>query len=313
MGITTVALNPAVDKVFFIGDFKPGKAYRGFEESTSAGGKPVNVARVATILGEWVYTIGIKAGYAGDFVEEELNKMGIQTNMVSVIGETRTTINIVDSKNETITDIAEAGPIVSAVDYERFLEEYDAQLRKNKGVFAFSGSLPIGVPVDCYRTLIRMAKSYGINTILDTSNDALVEGIKANPFVIKPNIKELSSIVGQQLQSIDEVIQACNGFIRKGIEIVICSMDKEGAVCVTKDCTLIARVPDFVSAVSSVGSGDAMVAGIGFGLSKGYCIEGILRQAMACGISNAEQRKSGVVSKQDVSKYYHKVVIERIL
>ena len=299
MGITTVALSPAADKVYSVRDFKPGIAYRGLGESTYAGSKAVNVARVARILGEWVYTIGIKAGSSGDLIEEELIKMGIGTNMVPILGE-------------TITDFTESGPVVKEVDCERFVEVYNAQLRKNRGVFAFSGSLPTGAPVDFYRTLIQMAKRYGVKTILDTSNDALVEGIKGNPFVIKPNIKELSSIVGQQLQSTDEVIQACKCLMRKGIEIVICSMGKEGAVCVTKDCTLIARVPDSVNAISSEGSGDAMVAGIGVGLSKGFCIEGILRQAVACGISNAEHKESGVITKEGVLKYYERVTIERI-
>ena len=262
--ITTVALNPALDKIYFVDGFEAGKMYRVREMIESAGGKGVNVARVAKTLGEDTVAIGFKGGAAGSWIEAQLKKLGVRTRFVEVKGETRTNNNIIDRNRNTETEILEMGPIISSVDMGRFLQIYKETLEYSKGV-VLSGGLPQGIPVDYYKTLIEVAKLYKLPIILDASGEALSEGMKAKPYMIKPNLRELENLAKRNLTKTSDILEVCREIISLGIEVVTVSMGKEGAILVSDNKCIRAKAPA-VTAINSIGSGDAMVAGLAVGL-----------------------------------------------
>jgi 1-phosphofructokinase/tagatose 6-phosphate kinase len=182
---------------------------------------------------------------------------------------------------------------------------------KDTRVLVCSGGLPEGVPVDFYARLIGMARNKGIRTILDTSGKVLEEGLKAAPFMIKPNRRELSGYCGRKLDNLKELAAACSDILSHGVEFVVASLGSEGALLVSRNIVLKATVPP-VDAVNTIGSGDSTVAGCAAALARGYSPEEMLRLSMACAVANTRFMEIGVVTVELVEKYMEEIRIERM-
>ena len=130
--------------------------------------------------------------------------------------------------------------------------------------FVIAGSLPPGLKTTIYRDLTESLKARGRRVALDTSGETLNHAIEASPSFIKPNIHELEGLVGRPLSSRDAVVAAANELVARGIEMVVVSMGHEGACFVGAEGTLFASPPE-IEVRSTVGAGDAMVAGSRFG------------------------------------------------
>jgi len=308
--ITALSLSPAVDKIYFIDGFECGKLYRVRNIVKSAGGKGINVARVSSILGEMVNSIGFKAGETGEWLESQLKRMGVNTCFIEVMGESRTNINIIDKVNNHETEILEIGPVIRDEDIGAFMDEFEKVL-KDTSVLVCSGGLPEGIPSNFYRTLIEKAKLFRVKTILDSSGEMLAEGIKAAPYMVKPNLRELGVYAGKQLNSISDIIAACKSIINAGAEVVITSMGSQGALLVSEEEILHARVPE-VNVVNTIGSGDSTVAGCAAGIRRGYSLEKMLRLGMACAVANTQFEEIGYISMELVDKFINEIVIERL-
>ena len=308
--ITTIVLNPAVDKIYFVDNFEPGNLYRVRDTVISAGGKGINVARVASILGEKVTAIGFKGGQTGNWLEDQLKKLGVFTNFIEVQGESRTNNNIIDRKNDTETEVLETGPYIHREDLGKFLLEYDKVL-KDTELLVCSGGLPNGVSTDIYKALIDKARAYGIKVLLDSSGEVLQKGIEAKPYMIKPNLKELSSLVQKELVNIDDILKACRSIVSKGVEIVAASMGEKGALLISKKEELWAKVPS-VDIKNTIGCGDSLVAGFAAGLRQGCSLVEAFRLGTACSVNNAQFVEIGVVDKLQVEELKGSIQIERL-
>ncbi|NLD46056.1 MAG: 1-phosphofructokinase family hexose kinase, partial [Clostridiaceae bacterium] len=202
--ITTIVLNPAVDKIYFVDNFEAGGLYRIDDTLISAGGKGINVARVARILGESVAALGFKAGQTGTWLENQLLMLGVETDLIEVEGESRTNNNIIDRTRNTETEVLEVGPSIFPENLDRFIEIYERKL-KTSDLVILSGGLPQRVSCDIYRTMIEIARPYGVKTILDASGEVLRLGMEARPYMIKPNLRELCTLVNRELKDIGDI------------------------------------------------------------------------------------------------------------
>ena len=110
--ILTVTANPTIDRVYFVDDFEFGKVHRVESVARSAGGKGINVARVATIIGSQTGAMGFVGGYTGEFIKSEVEKQGIKNLFTQIEGETRTCVNISDESGKS-GEILESGPEIS--------------------------------------------------------------------------------------------------------------------------------------------------------------------------------------------------------
>ncbi|WP_433296180.1 1-phosphofructokinase family hexose kinase [Actinoplanes sp. CA-030573] len=190
--IVTVTLNPALDLTYAVDALVPHGTHRVVTVAERPGGKGLNVARVLQALGEPVLATGLLGGATGDRVAGLLADEGVRSSFVRIAGETRRTVAVVDRGDAT--GFWEPGPRVTGAEWSLFLAEF-RELLGPATVVALSGSLPPGVPIDGYASLIALATAAGVPTVLDTSGPALRAGLRATPSIAKPNADELAALL----------------------------------------------------------------------------------------------------------------------
>lgn len=297
--ITTVTLNVAVDKLYLVDQFETGKVTRVKECSATAGGKGLNVARVASILGERVLAMGFTGGYSGQYVEEMLRRDGICSEFVHVNGETRSCINIIDQNGKS-TELLEPGVTVLEKEKTEFKAKFE-QMIGGSNVVVFSGSMPLGCGPEFYPELIALAKANGKLVILDTSGENLRQGLKACPTMIKPNKDEIKALLGVDVTGRDEAIAAAKTLHEEGIPFVVVSLGGHGAVLVCDEGVFEGTPPD-VKVVNTVGCGDSMVAAFAVSFARGYTVENALQFALAVSSANAMCKQTGFFYPADLQK-----------
>lgn len=306
--ILTVTLNPAIDKVYEVDSFAVGSVFRANKMWVTAGGKGINVARVAVTLNENVIATGFLGGNNGRFIRQQLEKLEIEDAFVEVAEETRTCIAVNDPVGDTSTEILELGPTISNEEQKAFLDNFKDLVTK-VDLVAISGSLPSGVPLDFYGELIKISKQHGRKVLLDTSGPALITNLVHAPFMIKPNQQELETMVGEELTE-EDILKAADDLHQKGIELVCVTLGAAGSIAVTNEGAFRLRTPT-IETRSTVGSGDSFVAGVGVGLAKNMPIQELLKLGMACGMANTQFAETGKISCELVDRFFPMVSIEK--
>lgn len=308
--ITTVTLNVSLDKAYRINTVvESGKVIRVSSCNNTAGGKGLNVSRVVDICGEKVLATGFVGGNIGNLVEELLEKDNIDNKFVHVKSETRNCINILDENNIS-TEFLESGEMIYDNEVEKFISEFD-KIIDLSDVITISGSIPKGVPIDIYSTLIKMIKKKGKKVILDTSNQPLKEGIKALPTMIKPNSEEIEMLLGLSISNKTELLESAVNLHKKGIELVVVSLGKDGALLVCDEGIYHGKPPK-LEVVNTVGCGDSMVAAFAVGLSRGYSYKECLKYAISISAANAMSLSTGSFEKEMAEEIYDNVEIKDI-
>ncbi|MDO4942282.1 MAG: 1-phosphofructokinase [Lachnospiraceae bacterium] len=309
--ITTITLNVSVDKCYSISDIvRPGTVSRVDAVRNTAGGKGINVARVARFCGEDTMAAGFVGGFNGDYVIDLIEKDGISHRFTKIASETRSCINILAADGSS-TEYLEPGAPVSGEEIKQFLEDF-SKIIEDSDIITISGSMPKGVPVDFYATMIRMVKAAGKKVILDTSGNALLEGIKAGPTMIKPNEEELEAILGIKIENRQQTIDAGKQLKdENGIEYVVISLGGDGAMLITNDAVYHGRPPK-LEAKNTVGCGDSMVSAFAVAMKRGLTTEKALEYAVAVSAANAINPGTGSIRMSDVEEILPQVVIEKI-
>ncbi|MEV7550042.1 1-phosphofructokinase family hexose kinase [Amycolatopsis sp. NPDC089917] len=262
--IVTVTPNTALDVTYTVDGLRPGGVHRMRDVRHRAGGKGVNVARVLRTLGADVHAILTAGGATGALVESDLAAAGIPADVVPIGGETRRTTTVL-ADDGSVTLLNEPGPRLTEDEWQTLA----AAVRTRKpDVLVCSGSLPPGA--GGYAGLIGNPKS-----ILDTSGQALLDGLAAKPSVIKPNAEELREVTGLR-----DPVAAAHELRRAGADAVVVSLGPEGLLAVTGSGTWQAA-PSTVLTGNTTGAGDAVVAALALGLSRAEAWPDILRRAVA--------------------------------
>ena len=272
--ILTVTLNPSLDRTLI----------ENKKEIVYAGGKGINVARVLTNLGRPTVTTGIIGGYCAKEFEGFLSKERIRHQFLRMDAEVRTNLNIVSPHHSRIR-ILETGSVVDSDSLQKFVLHFK-ELLKNTSAVVLSGRNANGAPADFLAELILSAKKKNIPVVLDSSGEALKNGIKAKPWMIKPNFEEACELAGSSLNSMEKLKKFCLSLNRKGVDVVIVSLWLKGAVISCQDQVWYAKPPK-VSAVNDVGCGDALVAGFIHYFLKKHSLENSFRRSIGVGILQA--------------------------
>jgi len=277
--IATLSLNPAIDRTVRIPGFAAGQLNRVAWEATTAGGKGINVASFLADAGLAVTA----TGFLGDANREPFEALfaakGIADRCLRLAGHTRVNLKIVDPTREQVTEINFPGLTPAAEDLARLLDTM-AALCADTDWFVLSGSVPAGVPADTYGDLIDRLARRGARVLLDTGGDALRHGVLHRPDIVKPNLHEFCELVGRSLVDLIDIRNAAQALIDLGVRLVVVSLGADGALFAAGDETLLA-VPPATEVVSTVGAGDAMVAGILAGTARGMDLTGLARLATA--------------------------------
>ncbi|MCG8485784.1 MAG: 1-phosphofructokinase [Clostridia bacterium] len=307
--IATITLNPSIDIKYVVDHFEKNGIFRAKEVEKTAGGKGLNVSKIIKILGEPVTALGLIGGKNGEFIEEEIEKIGIENYFTKIEGNTRNCIAILSNDNSQ-TEILENGPVVSQKGLSHFYEKYD-EILERATIICGSGSLSQNIEDNIYKELIDKAKEKGVMFLLDTSGMPLKYGIEAAPFLIKPNKEELAFLTGRALETESDIIYAIRDLMKSRVQVIVVSLGSEGAVAAYKETLYRVKIPK-IKTVNPVGSGDAMIGGFAVALNKGYNIEDMLIYGTACGISNAKQTKTGIIDTDDVKKFANQIIIEEL-
>ena len=309
--IVTVTLNASIDQTASVANFTAGEVNRVAWEQSDAGGKGVNVA---SFLAHFEHAVAVTGVLGADNQEIFLRlfaEKGLIDRFVRVPGHTRVNVKVIDDARHQVTDINFPGVTAHAEDIDAVNARIDALVDEGAELFVLSGSLPASVTPGIYRELTTRLKARRRRVVLDTSGEALAQAVGAGADVIKPNIDELAELVGHPLASEPAIVEAARDLIRRGIGLVAVSMGGRGAIFVTADAAVHA-VPPPVSIRSTVGAGDAMVAGIIHATLQHRGIEECARLATAFSLGALGEIGPRLPPRQAIEAFTLQVTTRRI-
>ena len=308
--ITTLTINPAVDKTFFIDNFKIDSLNVANKIKYNAGSKGINVSRLLKIVGVDNIATGFIGGFGGDILEEELEGEKVNFDFVKVKANTRVNTKVVDLKNNTFTDINEQGEEISENELFLLFDKLRFLLSKSS-MLVMGGSIQSGIPIDIYKQVINMAKEYNIKAVLDCGGEYLARGIEAKPDIIKPNLLELENMINKKCNNTTDVKNAAFEIYKSGVSNVLISMGKDGAVAV---CEGIAyRIfPHEVKVLSTVGAGDSFLSGFLYGYINKMPIINSLKFAASFASAKVTKEGTDMPTEGELFKFVDKIVIETI-
>jgi 1-phosphofructokinase family hexose kinase len=309
--ILTLTLNPAVDQTLWVPELAVGEVNRPHDSQLDPAGKGINVSRMAHRLGWPTLAFGFVAGDIGHIMERALDEERVHNHLVRIPGQTRINTTIVDEKSGSATSLYGPGPPVQHADVLELDRTLTFWLQAGR-ILVVAGTLLPGTAEDYYADLITRARAAGVKTILDSDGEAQRRAVTARPYLIKPNREEASRLLGRPLPDLPSVVAGAHEIrARYGVEVVILSLGKEGAVCVTGDRALRA-IPPEVERRSTVGSGDSLVAGIAVALARGEDLEQGLRLGTAAGAATAMSSGTALGTPADIAILLPRVQIEDI-
>jgi 1-phosphofructokinase family hexose kinase len=316
--IVTVTLNTAIDKTLSVPNFRLGRRHRTVEQTTMPGGKGVNVARVLKALGAPVIATGLAGGPTGTRIVEQLTQLNVLSDFVRIGEESRTNTAVIDPTTGEQTEINERGPRVDQRELELFVDKL-LYLAKGATMCVFAGSLPRDVDVDIYANLIRELRRLDVTTVIDTDGDPLRRAVRAEPDVISPNVLEAEELVGHEFNDDEDRTYAVREMCELGAREAIMTMpdgcfarmlDAEGGA--SGMCIYRVHVrPGAVEPRSTVGSGDAFLAGFVAARYQRRSKAEALAYGVACGAESTQHLGAGLVDLDRVGRLLAEVEVER--
>jgi len=300
--ILCIGTTPAVQRVMVFDAVRIGGVQRARQVVEAPAGKSVNVARVLQALGRTAACTGFIGGPRGRFLVEHLDRLGIAHEFVPVAPETRLCVTVIDAAAHTHTELIEESRDVGREAWHR-LEAALQRLIPRSRLVVMSGTLCPGGPVDFYARCTRLAVAAGIPCIVDATGPALLEAVAAGPTVVKPNRAELSATTGLDVQD------GARRLVALGARGVVVTMGAEGAMAVDGRGLWRIRGPQ-VQAVNTIGSGDAVAAGLAAALQDGRPIAQAAALGVACGMANALTLLAGEVDAGEVRRLEQQIVVE---
>jgi 1-phosphofructokinase len=304
--VVTVTINPAIDQTVVIPNFTAGAVNRVQSVQLDPGGKGINVASFLADFGQPVTVTGFLGADNDEIFHRFFARKEIEDRCVRIAGQTRIGVKISDEAQRQTTDINFPGQTPSLADIEHLFDILRA-LGTSCEWFVLSGSVPAGVSTGIYREMVTMLS--GKKVVLDTSGEGFRQAVAAGPWLVKPNVDELGEFAGERLPTPAAIVQVAHALVQRyGITSVVVSMGKEGAIFVEGQETVWA-VPPAVEVRSTVGAGDAMVAGIVAGKIRGLALAECARLATAFSTSAITHIGSGLPSVKAVELGMEQVTI----
>ncbi len=278
--IVTLTPNPGIDRTVMVTRLQYGVVNRASSTRVEPGGKGVNVSRALASNGSPTVAVLPVGGPEGALLTQLLGEAAVPHQAVGVTGGLRVNLAVVEPDGTT-TKVNEPGPQVRADEVERLLAVTVGRVRSGDWVVG-CGSLPPSVPPDLYAQLTERAHARGAQVAIDSSGPALAAALAAKPDLIKPNLEELSELVGQPLPTLRHVVEAAQQVVAQAVPTLLVSMGADGAVLVTADHWLHA-VAAVGTPQSSVGAGDCLLAGFLDALSSKRELDEALELGVAWG------------------------------
>ncbi len=308
--ILTVTLNAAIDRTVAVPNIRLGHRHRAVESRTVAGGKGINVARALRLLDRPVIAAGFAGGPTGNRMLEQLRNEAILTDFTWIAGETRINMAVIDPTSGEQTEINERGPAVSPEEVERLVDRL-RYLAEGAKICVLAGTLPPGAGAELYARLVGDLRECGVTTILDSEGEAMLAGLRAGASVVTPNEREAEELVGQEFADREDLSQGLLELVRLGAaEAAITRPD--GCVAAVGEGSsrrLLEVHTEPLEPVSTVGSGDAFLAGYAAARYEGRSPEDCLAYGVACGAESTQHFGAGTVDRNQVERLLGEVSV----
>jgi 6-phosphofructokinase 2 len=282
--IATITLNPAIDFALSVDRFVVGGTNRCKLDAVDAGGKGINASRVVHRLGRRTMAYGFAGGETGNLLRRFLDAERVPYDFEPLAEMTRIDIMVYVGASGQRSRLLLPGARVGSGDFENLRVKL-AGIGANATV-VLGGSLPPGLDPDVYTELIEAFRARGVQTILDTSGEALAAALQARPALIKPNVEEAAEVLGRTLCGDAEILEGALELQRRGACSVVISQGADGAIGVGPEGAFKA-IPPPIEARSTVGSGDSMVAGLAIAVDERLGLQTGLRIGTAAGAATA--------------------------
>lgn len=308
--ITSLSLNPSIDLTISIGQFTYGGLNRVKSDRQDAGGKGLNVALVLRRLGCEAECVGFLQEQSAALFESTLKQHGAGYEFVYCPGSVRTNVKMRDDSTRQITELNQSGRPVT----QEQVAAMTAMVKRHAASsshLVLTGSIPPGCGAGYYRELMEEVRGTGCRCVLDADGERLREGLKANPYLIKPNRYELELLTGRKTETVAEVRAAALDLIEDGVQVVAVSLGGDGAFIT--DGTECLYAPGLKIAVNStVGAGDSMIAALTASLSKGENLETTFRSAVASATAACMTEGTTLYTEESYRGLLSKVEIEHV-
>ncbi|MCM8784701.1 MAG: 1-phosphofructokinase family hexose kinase [Candidatus Omnitrophica bacterium] len=297
--IYTISLNSSIDFSFYLDNIVDEDINRIKKIRVDPGGKGINVSRMLKKLGENSIAITFLGKDNGKFYEKLLKKEKIKIIPILIKGNLRNIYNFI-SKNRVLR-FNEKGPLISKKELDKFWDIL-LDLDFKKGDFiVMSGSIPPGIKDNIYAEIIKKTRKFKVFPVVDADGNILRESIKEKPFIIKPNLNELERCFETKIEKFDTLKNICISLINSGIQIILITLGKDGAILFTKQNLLYSKPPE-IDFKSSIGCGDAFLSGFLYKLKYKKNYEECLKFAVACGTSKAEKEGTKMPSNYRIKQ-----------
>jgi 1-phosphofructokinase len=307
--ILTLTLNPAVDQTLWLERLTVGRVNRAIDSQLDPAGKGINASRMCHRIGWPTTALGFLGGEVGHLVQRTLDDENVPNHFLRVEGQTRINVTLVDRSTGYATSIYGQGPHIGSEALARLDELFDSFLQPGR-VLVLAGSLPPGVPENLYARLTGTARRHEVRTIVDAEGEALRLAVAECPTLIKPNVSEAERLLGRKLPNQAAVRDAACELAER-LPAVVISMGMEGAVFAQGGRAWHAMPPK-VQWLSTVGSGDSMVAGLAVEMARGHDLLEGLRLGTAAGAATAMSPGTSLGSLDEVLQLLPKVQIAEI-
>jgi 6-phosphofructokinase 2 len=296
--IVTITFNPAIDKSSTVEALIPEKKMHCTSPFYEPGGGGINVSRAIKKLGGQSTAIYLAGGQSGKTFTFLLSQQKVKSVLIKTKENTRENLMVLETSTKKQFRFGMPGPNV-------FKKEWQLCLKHIKNLdqlkyLVISGSLAPNMPTDIIATIAEIVKKKKARLLIDSSGETLKKALEVGVYLIKPNLRELSSIVGKEEISIEEVEETAKSLIEKGkCKIIVVSMGALGAMLVTKDNAYQIKTPTIILK-STVGAGDSMLAGMALSLLKGKTMLEVLQYGVACGTAATMNPGTELCHKKDV-------------
>ena len=299
--IYTVTFNPSLDYIVTVNDFRLGETNRTASEQMLPGGKGINVTTVLENLGFDITALGFVAGFTGREIVSKVRELGFQSEFIE-LDEGWSRINI-KMKDFDGTEINGQGPAISGAALQALLEKLDGL--KEGDVLVLAGSIPASIPETIYAEIMKRLDGKGVLTVVDATNDLLMEVLPYHPFLIKPNQHELGAIFGVELDTQESVVPYARKMQEQGALNVLVSMGGKGAVLLDADGEVHMLPAPEGTLVNAVGAGDSMVAGFLAGWLEKKDYEHAFRMGVSAGSASAFSER--LATRAEVETLYRSI------
>lgn len=309
--IITVTLNPTIDRILEVPGFKIGSHLQGRLRLREPAGKAINVSRALAHLGVKSTAVGWVGMNAFDLFHEAMRKAGVKACFLPITGATRENITIIDPASHTETHLRDAGPKVDDADVRR-LTDLLRSVVTAESLVIFTGSLPPGLSMDSWSKLLYTCTDRNARVVVDTAGEPLRAAANNQLWMIKPNELELNELLDGSFTTEDDLVRAGRELAGR-YPYVLITVGRKGAYCFAEDHILHAYAtlrPDKIK--STVGCGDAILAGFLAGLMHSGDLEVALREGVAVSAAAAMTEEPAHFQAATVKQLRQSVVLHRL-